>query len=73
MTQRKNKKGVLAPQYGINGIKIIMISELGERLEFPSINAARLHFKVRFEKISQNKDTNKPILIKGVNWTIYSK
>ncbi len=69
----KNKKGVLAPQYGINGIKIIMISELGERLEFPSINAARLHFKVRFEKISQNKDTNKPILIKGVNWTIYSK
>jgi hypothetical protein len=50
-----------------------MISELGERLEFPSINAARLHFKVRFEKISQNKDTNKPILIKGVNWTIYSK
>lgn len=64
----KNKKGVLAPQYGINGIKIIMISELGERLEFPSINAARLHFKVRFEKISQNKDTNKPILIKGVNW-----
>ena len=56
-----------------NGIKIIMISELGERLEFPSINAARLHFKVRFEKISQNKDTNKPILIKGVNWTIYSK
>lgn len=69
----KNKKGVLAPQYGINGIKIIMSSELGERLEFPSINAARLHFKVRFEKISQNKDTNKPILIKGVNWTIYSK
>lgn len=40
----KGKKGVLAPQYGINGIKIIMISESGERLEFPSINAARLHF-----------------------------
>lgn len=66
----KGKKGVLAPQYGINGIKIIMISESGERLEFPSINAARLHFKVRFGTISQNKNTNKPILIKGVLWTI---
>lgn len=66
----KGKKGVLAPQSGINGIKIIMISEFGERLEFPSINAARLHFKVRFGTISQNKNTNKPILIKGVLWTI---
>jgi group I intron endonuclease len=69
----KNKKGVLAPQYGINGIKIIMISEFGEKLEFPSINAARLYFKVRFGKISENKDTNKPVLIKGVNWTIHSE
>lgn len=69
----KNKKEVLALQYGINGIKIIMISEFGEKLEFPSINAARLYFKVRFGKISENKDTNKPILIKGVNWIIYSK
>ncbi|GAA5794694.1 hypothetical protein HPULCUR_000039 [Helicostylum pulchrum] len=69
----KGKKGVLAPQYGINGIKIIMISEFGERLEFPSINAARLHFKVRFGTISENKNTNKPILIKGVTWTISSE
>jgi group I intron endonuclease len=69
----KNKKGVLAPQYGINGTKIIMISEFKERLEFPSINSARLHFKVRFGKISENKNTNKPVLIKSVNWTIYSE
>lgn len=45
-----------------------MTSELGETISFPSINSARLHFKVRFTTISKN--TNKIISIKGVKWSI---
>ena len=64
----KGKKGKLASQFGIGGTEIIMTSELGETISFPSINSARLHFKVRFTTISKN--TNKIISIKGVKWSI---
>lgn len=60
-------KGILSPQYGIN---IIMESEKGEIIKLPSINSARLHFRVRFSTISNNKNTNLPILIKGVKWFV---
>ena len=45
-----------------------MTSELGETISFPSINSARLHFKVRFTTISKN--INNFITIKGVKWSI---
>jgi hypothetical protein len=66
----KGKKGILAPQYGIGGTKIKMINELGEIILFPSINSARQNFKVRFTTISNNKNTNIPINIRGVKWYI---
>lgn len=68
----KGKKGVLAPQYGINGTIIIMKSEKGETLKFPSINSARLHFRVRFNTISKNINTDLPVLINGIKWYIIS-
>ena len=64
----KGKKGKLSSQYGIGGTQIIMTSELGETISFPSINSARLHFKVRFTTISKN--INNFITIKGVKWSI---
>jgi hypothetical protein len=48
-----------------------MTNELDESLSFPSINSARLHFRVRFKTISTN--LNKSILIKGENWFITTK
>ena len=65
----KGKKGKLAP---LGGTKIIMKSENGEVLSFPSINATRQHFRVRFSTISLNVNQNKPILIKGVKWFAFS-
>jgi group I intron endonuclease len=64
----KGKKGKLASQYGIGGTKIIMTNELDETISFPSINSARLQFKVRFTTIS--KHINKSITIKGIKWFI---
>jgi hypothetical protein len=49
-----------------------MKSETGESLEFPSINSARIHFRVRFNTISKNINTNLPILINGIKWYITS-
>jgi cytochrome c oxidase subunit 1 len=69
----KGKKGVLAPQFGINGTNIIMKSENGDILSFPSINATRKHFRVRFSTISLNVNNNNPILIKGVKWFVHSE
>ena len=45
-----------------------MTSELGEILKFPSINSARIHFRVRFTTISKN--INNSIIIKGIKWNI---
>ena len=67
----KGKRGKLSYQYGIGGIKINMINEFGDTISFPSINSARLHFRVRFKTISQN--INNSIIIKGVKWFITTK
>jgi group I intron endonuclease len=64
----KGKKGKLSSQFGIGGTKIIMTNELDETISFPSINSARLHFRVRFTSISQN--INKSITIRGEKWFI---
>jgi hypothetical protein len=45
-----------------------MTNELDETISFPSINSARLQFKVRFTTIS--KHINKSITIKGIKWFI---
>lgn len=66
-------KGRLVPQFGINSTKIIMKSESGDIISFPSINATRKHFRVRFSTISLNVDQNKPILIKGLKWYVFSE
>jgi len=69
----KGKIESLSPQFGIGGTKIIMKSENGDLLSFPSINATRKQFRVRFSTISLNVDQNKPILIKGVKWFVFSE
>lgn len=66
----KGKKGNFSYQYGIGGTKIIMTNEYDETISFPSINSARLHFRVRFTTISKN--INKSIFIKGKKWFIRS-
>ena len=45
-----------------------MIDEQRTIITFPSINSARIHFRVRFTSISKN--INKSIIIKGVKWYI---
>jgi group I intron endonuclease len=55
---------ILATKF--EGTKILMKSENGDIISFPSINATRKHFRVRFSTISLNVDQNKPILIKGI-------
>jgi group I intron endonuclease len=67
----KGKKGKFSYQYGIGGTHIIMMNELGESISFPSINSARLHFRVRFTTISKN--INNYVIIKGVKWSIMTK
>jgi len=55
------------------GTKIIMKNENGDLLSFPSINATRKQFRVRFSTISLNVDKNIPILIKGVKWFVFKE
>jgi len=55
-----------------NNSKIVMKSESGDIISFPSINATRKHFRVRFSSISINVNQNKPILIKGIKWFVFS-
>jgi hypothetical protein len=44
---RKGLKGKLSAQYGIGGDFVFCYNRANEELVFPSINAARQHFKVR--------------------------
>ncbi len=64
----KGKKGKLSPQFGKGGTRLTMTDEQGTIITFPSINSARLHFRVRFSTISKN--INKSININGVKWSI---
>jgi group I intron endonuclease len=70
----KGKKGAFSPQFGIGGKCVYCYSnDLNiEKLIFPSINAARQHFKVRFTRISLNIDTNVPVNIRGTEWRFFS-
>jgi len=44
---RKGLKGKLSAQYGIGGNFVFCYNKTNEELIFPSINAAKQHFKVR--------------------------
>jgi group I intron endonuclease len=66
-------KGHLVTPICIVGTKIVMKSENGDILSFPSINATRKHFRVRFSTISLNVDQNNSILIKGIKWRVFSE
>jgi hypothetical protein len=73
----KGKKGILSPQYGKGGnfvfcYKIEKNNIATEELIFPSINAARLHFKVRWTTIKKIIDTPESISIQNENWIIQS-
>jgi len=69
----KGLKGKLSAQYGIGGKLVFCYSKGGEELIFPSINAAKLHFKVRWTFIKKNLDTEKWITLQGEDWIIQSK
>jgi group I intron endonuclease len=71
-----NNKDILATKFNqknFNSTKIVMKSENGDIISFPSINATRKHFRVRFSSISLNVNQNKPILIKGIKWFVFSE
>ena len=53
----KGKKGILSAQYGIGGQFVFCYNKTGKELIFPSINSAKLHFKVRWSTIKKNLDT----------------
>lgn len=68
----KGLKGKLSPQYGIGGDFVFCYNKKGEELIFPSINAARQHFKVRWTSIKKNIDTQNLISLQGEDWIIQS-
>ena len=65
-------KGILSPQYGIGGELVFCYSKTGKELIFPSINAARQHFKVRWTKIKNNLDTQEWVTFQDEKWIIQS-
>lgn len=68
----KGKKGVLSPQYGIGGSLVFCYTKDSKELMFPSINAARQHFKVRWTHIKKIIDTGEYVCLNGDNWIIQS-
>jgi group I intron endonuclease len=68
----KGKTGKLSPQYGIGGSLVFCYNKDNEELMFPSINAARQHFKVRWTYIKKIIDTNQYVCLNGEDWIIQS-
>ncbi len=68
----KGLKGKLSPQYGIGGEFVFCYNQKGEELIFPSINAAKQHFRVRWTLIKKSIDTQKWITLQGEQWIIQS-
>jgi group I intron endonuclease len=81
----KGKKGKLSPQYGIGGSFVFCykiennnkasprLAQGAEELIFPSVNAARLYFKVRWTTIKNLLDTPESINFKNEKWIVQSK
>jgi len=68
----KGLKGVLSPQYGIGGKFVFCYNKAGEELIFPSINATRQHFKVRWTIINKSIDSEQWITLTEQSWIIQS-
>jgi group I intron endonuclease len=68
----KGLKGKLSPQYGIGGKFVFCYNENKDELIFPSINAARQHFKVRWTFIYKNIDTGNYVDLNGSKYIIQS-
>lgn len=68
----KGKTGKLSPQYGIGGSLVFCYNKNNEELIFPSINAVRQHFKVRWTYIKKIRDTNQYVCLNGEDWIIQS-
>lgn len=68
----KGLKGKLSPQYGIGGKFVFCYSKTDKELIFPSINAAKQHFKVRWTFIKKNLDTEEWVNIHGEEWLLQS-
>jgi len=69
---RKGLKGKLSAQYGIGGDFVFCYNRANEELVFPSINAARQHFKVRWTYIKKNIDSKKWVTLQGEDWILQS-
>jgi group I intron endonuclease len=70
--QAKGKKGVLSKQYGIGGKLVFCYSNNNKELFFPSINATKQYFKVRWSKIKNILDSNNYIIFNGEKWKFKS-
>ena len=68
----KGLKGKFSPQYGIGGKLVFCYNKTDKELIFPSINAAKQHFKVRWSFIKNNMDTKEWINLHGEEWLIQS-
>jgi group I intron endonuclease len=68
----KGLKRKLSPLYGIGDIAVYLYNKEGEFLTFPSLNAARQHFKVRWSLIKNNIDTKTWTKIHDSYWMILS-
>jgi group I intron endonuclease len=68
----KGLKGKLSPQYGIGGKLVFCYNKTDKEFIFPSINAAKQYFKVRWSFIKNNLDTKKWIILQDEEWLIQS-
>lgn len=68
----KGKTGKLSSQYGIGGSLVFCYNKEGQELIFPSINAAKQHFKVRWTTIKKSLDTNNYVSLNNEDWIIQS-
>lgn len=68
----KGKTGKLSPQYGIHGSLVFCYNKENPELIFPSINATRQHFKVRWTNIKKNIDTGQFVFLNGEDWILQS-
>lgn len=70
----KGKKGLEVPQYGKGGIFVFCynVSTQEEKI-FPTLNSARLFFKVRWGTLKKGLDTNCPVTLANEEWILQSK
>lgn len=68
----KGLKGNLSPQYGIGGKFVFCYNKTDKELIFPSINAAKQHFNVRWTFIKNNLDTKEWVILHDEEWMLQS-